>query len=154
MTPELLIPGLFLLGVVLIVGEILLPTHGVVGLLGFGAIVAAIVIAFRQNQWLGAGLMIGTLVASPFVVAGALKVYPKTYFGKRMLLPNTESRIAVVPLRPGDTGRTLSELRPAGACQFSAGEFEVFSEGPMIKPNTAVQVVNVEAGRITVRAIG
>lgn len=154
MTPELMIPLLFAVGIALLLAEILLPTHGIVGALGVCAIVGGIIVAFQVNQWLGAGLMIGTLIATPFVVTAVLRVYPNTPVGRRMLLPNRESKIELPLVQLGDIGRTVTELRPAGACQFEAGEFEVFSEGAMmIHANTPVKVVGVESGRIVVRVI-
>jgi membrane-bound ClpP family serine protease len=154
MTPELIIPLLFLIGLVLLVGEVLLPTHGLLGALGLIAIVGGIGYAFRFNTMLGVGLLTGTVLASPFAFALAMKVYPHTPIGKRMILNATMGAPReLVRLSIGDVGRAVSDLRPAGQCQFSTGEYEAHSEGPMIHASSVVKVVNIESGRITVRAV-
>jgi len=154
MTIEWTIAVLFLIGIVLLVGELLLPTHGVVGVLGLIAIVGGIGYAFRLDALLGTGLLTGTVLASPLAFALAMKIYPHTPIGRRMILTVEESHAReLVRVSIGDVGRALSDLRPAGQCQFPTGEYEVHSDGPMVDANAAVKVVNVEGGRIVVRAV-
>ena len=53
MTPTILCILLFAIGIVLIIGELFLPTHGTLGIIGGGAILGAIGIGFHMNQWIG-----------------------------------------------------------------------------------------------------
>ena len=42
---------LLAIGVILLIGEVVLPTHGLLGVIGIGAAVAAIFVAGAQNPW-------------------------------------------------------------------------------------------------------
>lgn len=154
MTIEAIIPTLFFIGVVLLIAEVLLPTHGIVGAMGVLLIIVGIGYGFRLNAWLGLTLLTGSVVATPFAMVFAAKIYPNTPIGRRMMLPagNTTPPPSVA-VQLGEVGQSVSELRPTGHCQFSSGEYEVKSEGPLIHANTSVKVVNIENGQITVRAI-
>lgn len=154
MKPEMLIPLLFLIGLILLLAEVLLPTHGLVGALGLIAIAGGIGYAFRYNAMLGTGLLAGTVLASPFAFVLAMRVYPYTPVGRRMILKMPEETPKeLLRVSIGDIGRAISELRPAGQCQFPGGEYEAHSDDGIIHANSAVKVVNVEGGRIIVRAV-
>ncbi len=144
---------LFGIGIALLVGELLLPTHGLLGLLGGGAILAGVVTCYRVDFWLGTGVFLATMVATPFAGALAVKVWPKTPIGRRVVLPPAIDPIAEAPVRIGQTGVTVSELRPMGMCEFTSGRLEAISEHGMIDPGRAVKVVGLTNNRPTVRAV-
>lgn len=143
---------LMLAGLILLAGELFLPTHGVLGVMGAMCILGCVVACFVINKYLGTGALVAVSAASPFVVALALKIYPYTPVGRKMMLQPVESRLHPPTVRVGDTGQTLSELRPMGLCEFSGDRVEVRSEYGIIPARTAVRVVNVDAGRLIVRA--
>jgi membrane-bound ClpP family serine protease len=154
MSTEWLIPMLFLAGLVLLIGELLLPTHGVLGAMGLVAVVGGIGYAFRMNVMLGTGLLAGTVLASPIAFALAMRIYPRTPIGRRMILSSgTDAERRLIRVGIGDLGQAISDLRPAGQCQFATGEYEAHSEGPLIRAGGNVRVVNIDSGRIVVRAV-
>ncbi len=144
---------LFGVGVMLLVGELLLPTHGLLGILGGGGIIAGIVVCYMIDFWLGTGVFLGTTIAAPFAGAGAMKVWPRTPIGRRVVLPPVIDPVDPAPVRIGQRGVTISELRPMGMCEFDTGRFEVISEHGLIDPGRAVKVVGLVNNRATVRAI-
>jgi membrane-bound serine protease (ClpP class) len=146
---------LFGIGVVLLVGELLLPTHGLLGILGAGGVVAAIVACYRIDFWLGTGVFIAAMVAAPFVGTAAVKLWPKTPVGRRVVLAPPPVDVVDVPLvRVGQDGVSVSELRPMGVCEFESGRIEAISEHGMIAPGRRVTVVAMSGSRPTVRAVG
>lgn len=144
---------LFATGIVMLVAEMFLPTHGLLGVGGASAIVGAIACCFAINQYLGVAALVLTAVASPFVFGAAMKLWPKTPLGRRMVLQPTESRLQPPLVRLGEEGVALSELRPMGTCQFGDQRVEVRSDLGLIPPGTKVKVVNIDAGRLIVRAV-
>jgi membrane-bound ClpP family serine protease len=144
---------LFAAGIVLLLAELFLPTHGLLGVCGGAAIVGGIACGFAINQYLGLTLLVLTAIASPFAAAGAMKIWPRTPLGRRMVLGPVESRLQPPLVRLGEVGVALSELRPMGTCQFGDERVEVRSDLGMIRPGTKVKVVNVDAGRLIVRSI-
>ena len=145
---------LFGIGVALLLGELLLPTHGLLGLIGAGTLIAGVVQCYRLDFWLGTGVLLATTIATPFAGALALKVWPKTPIGRRIVLPpRGVDPIPTPTVQVGQSGITLSELRPMGLCEFDTGRVEAISEHGVIDPGRAVKVVGLTNNRPTVRAV-
>lgn len=144
---------LFGIGIALLLGELLLPTHGLLGILAGGAIIGSIVTCYRIDFWLGTGVFIVTMIATPFAGAAAVKIWPKTPIGRRVVLPPVVDAIPEPLVQVGQTGVTISELRPMGMCEFEAGRLEAISEHGMIESGQAVKVVGLTNNRPTVRAV-
>src|SRR5947207_15642379 len=101
MSPVLLIVVLFAIGIVLLVGELFLPTQGVLGVLGCGAILWGVVQAFMINQWFGLGLLLTTLIVSPFAVTAAINLWPRTPIGRKIVLQPLGDSALIQPPRVG-----------------------------------------------------
>ena len=146
---------LFGIGLALLAGELLLPTHGLLGIAGVGSVLAAVVTCYVIDFWLGTGVFLGTVIATPFVGALTMKVWPHTPIGKRIMLRTIAGEAIATPaVSVGATGVAVSELRPGGVCEFdSIGRLEAISEHGIIDPGRSVKVVAVNNNRPTVRAV-
>src|SRR4051794_10606105 len=144
---------LFAVGIVLIVLELALPTQAILGVMGGVAIVGAIGVAFFIQRWLGVGLLVGTVIASPFVATLAMNLWPRTPVGRRVFLPPVESNVVPPRVGLGQTGIAVSELRPMGWVDFADERHEVRSEINIIRPGTRVKVVSIDNGRLIVREV-
>lgn len=146
------------LGFFLIVADLFIPSGGVLSAAGALAMIASIVCCFLVSTRLGALAAVVVLVLSPFAILALLRVWPHTVVGKRMTLTavaTTATAPAPVPqrvLRPGDRGVAVSELRPAGICEFNGERVEAISDRGLVTPGTTVVVVSVEDHRPVVRA--
>ena len=144
-------------GIILLIAELLLPTHGVLAFVGIGALLSAIVTSFLINVWLGIGSMFGGVSIMPLIVAWLVNIWPRTRLGRELVLPshdNAPRPIEPLPVQIGATGLTVSELRPMGTCEFAGQRIEVISDLGMIPPGKQIRVVNITNRRPTVRAIG
>ena len=148
MTPTFLCILLFAIGIVLIVGELLLPTHGMLGIVGGGAILGAIGIGFHMNQYLGLSMLVVSLIVAPI----AANLWPRTV-GKRIIMPTIESTVQPPHVGLGQIGVAVSELRPMGWCEFDDRRHEARSEIGVIGAGRRVRVVNIESGRLVVREV-
>ena len=136
---------------VLLVAELLIPSHGLLGLACTGCILGAIFVASRQNVWAGLALLVGVAAATPFAWTAFVKFWPMTPVGRRVVLPPVTSEPVPPLVRVGQTGITASELRPIGVCDFDGIRVEAHSEHGIVPPGTAVRVVALVNNRPTVR---
>jgi len=145
---------LLAIGVILLLAELLLPTHGLLGLAGGGAILCAVFFTSRQSAWAGLALLVLLALATPFVWAMVVKIWPNTPVGRRLLLPPVVDapHTRESPVRIGQSGVTISELRPMGSCEFDGRRMEAISEHGIVPPGTRVTVVALVNNRPTVRA--
>ena len=149
-----LVTLLMVIGVALVVAEMLLPSHGILGIGAAGCILGAIVVAMRQSAWAGLALLLVVTAMMPFAWVAFVKIWPKTPIGRRIVLPPVASQPAPPPVRVGQAGVAMSELRPMGVCEFdAAGRLEAVSEHGMIEPGQTVKVVGLTNNRPTVRAV-
>lgn len=166
MNEIVLVIGLFFLGVALGAAEVFVPSAGVLAMLSIGSFVASIVLAFAVSAVWG----IVTLFASPavmvVVVAKGFKYLPKTFIGKRMILPSgpddapSEGSSGELA-RPHDDleqlvgrqGQARTELRPSGSAQIGDRRYDVVSVGEFIAQGAAIRVVEVNGNRIVVESV-
>jgi membrane-bound ClpP family serine protease len=146
-----LVTLLMAIGIVLLIAELLLPTHGVLGLGSAGCILTAIFVASRQNVWAGLGLLVACAAMTPFAWSAFVKIWPRTPIGRRVLLPPVTNEPADAQVCVGQAGVTMSELRPIGVCDFDGVRVEAHSEHGIVPPGTAVRVVALVNNRPTVR---
>jgi membrane-bound serine protease (ClpP class) len=158
MDPVLLSFLLFAAAAVLLVAELGLPSHGVLGLLGAVCIMAGVGVVFYLRPWAGLALAAGLAVATPFAIGLWLKIWPKTPLGRRLILssPATSKQApagatAAAGISIGQTGITASELRPGGTCDFGGERVACHAEHGLIPTGTPVRVIAVMDGRPVVR---
>lgn len=142
---------LYFVGIVLVVAEMLLP--GVVmGLVGLGCVVTAVVLAFQHGGPAYGWILIGvSLVALPLLVVVWIKLLHKYYTVKSSEKEYTAAEAGLAELL-GQEGETLTRLRPAGMAQLGGRRVDVVAMGEMIEKGTRVKVVEVRGNRVVVRA--
>src|SRR5688572_6606237 len=139
------------IGVLLFMLEMILPTHGVLGLLGGVAILWAVFAATWQNVWAGLALLVAVAAATPVVWMAFIKVWPKTPVGKRLILQDVPEAPQELAVRIGQSGVVVNELLPMGTCEFDGVRVESLSEHGVVPAGTAVKVVALVNNRPTVR---
>ena len=163
MTPATLAILFFAAAVVLLVAEVFLPAHGLLGVLGAVGLVCGVGACFFINQYLGLAAAVGVVFLTPFAAALWVKVWPHTPAGKRLILGPPDAAavagLATPRVHVGQVGLVVSELRPGGVCEFlgaaRVGErVEARAEhGGVIPAGRRVEVVAVADGRPVVRPV-
>jgi membrane-bound ClpP family serine protease len=160
---------LFLAGIICVAAEIfVLPGFGVLGLGGGLLVIASIVLAsqsfvlpvnayqIRQMQWSLLGI-IGAAAGVTMLGVFVGKWLPSTPFLKHVLLapPAEDGDTFAAPLDDlvGAAGMTTTRLAPAGKARIGGEIRDVFSDGNLIEPGAAIEVVQVRAGRVIVRPV-
>ena len=152
MTPIGLAILLFVIAAALLVAEMLLPSHGVLGGLAVLAMVAGVVVCYRISHALALYVALGLTAAAPVVGGLWMKLWPKTPLGRRVILgPARPGGAPVAQLAVGATGVVVSELRPMGVCEFDGERVEARAEHGVLPAGRRVAVIAVVDGRPTVR---
>jgi membrane-bound ClpP family serine protease len=148
---------LYGVGMLLLLADFFLPSHGLLTLASFAMLGVALYGTFHLNQ--GAGLVaLGLLiVAIPTMLATAVRYWHRTWVGKKISPPNpvlTEAdRLPVEDLDAliGRTGRSLTPLRPVGMCLFGDKRVECVAEVNMIPAGIEVEGLRLADRTLVVR---
>ncbi len=146
---------LMLVGCVVLVLEVFIPSGGLLAVLSAAAFIASIVIAFQRGPVTGFTFVMTTVVAVPLVLALAFHYWPKTKIGKAFLgeLPRDEDVLPDDPHREllGRVGVARSKMLPSGAVEIDGQMVDALSQGQAIEPGQNVVVTEVRANRVVVR---
>jgi membrane-bound serine protease (ClpP class) len=144
---------LFALGLVLLLAELFLPGM-VAGVTGGVLLGAGLVLTFLQF-----GVVPGLLVSCALAVVAMalfvvwLRIFPRTFFGRKLMLNHEAPAAGGSPDQSGllgATGVALTPLRPAGTARILGRRVDVVAESSMIDAGIAVIVRRVEGVRVVV----
>ena len=153
---------LLLAGIFLVFLETLLPSGGVLAVSATASLIGAVYLGFMQNPTTGWIVVLIVAICVPILVFLGLKALPKTPFGRRMILSDTQTdrdreargKAGVndenFAALKGKSGITVTGLRPSGIAEIDGKRYSVVSEGEMVEPSIEVVVKNVEGNNIIV----
>jgi membrane-bound serine protease (ClpP class) len=146
---------LLLVGCVVLVLEVFIPSGGLLSVLSAAAFIGAIIIAFQRGPVTGFTFVMTTIVLVPLVLVAAFHYWPKTRIGKAFLgeLPTDAEVLPDDPRREllGQVGVTRSKMLPSGAVEINGQMVDAITQGKPIEPGQYVFVTEVRANRVVVR---
>jgi len=146
---------LMLVGCVVLVLEVFIPSGGVLAVLSAAAFIGSILIAFQRGPVTGFAFVMTTVVAVPLVLVLAFHYWPKTRLGKAFLgeLPTDADVLPDDPHRAllGRVGVARSKMLPSGAVEIEGHMIDAMTLGQAIEPGQYVVVTEVRANRVVVR---
>ena len=153
--------GLLILGLVVVLVEVFVPTGGLLGLVAGVLLVTSVGLAFSQGM--GTGLVFLTIVtvSVPGVIGVGMHYLPQTAIGRKLILappkpeevdPASERDRALQHL-VGQIGRTMTPLLPSGISEIDGRRVDTTSEGMSIDAGVLVRVVEVSGHRVVVRKV-
>ena len=153
---------LMIIGLVLVVMEVFIPSGGIISILAAVSFIASIFVAFQPGPTTGptTGLIFtATMIfAVPTLIALAFKFWPKTPMGKAFLgdYPKAEDVLPDDPRRAlvGKVGVARTKMLPSGAVEVDGQMIDAVTQGRPIEPGTYVVVAEVRANRVVVRPAG
>lgn len=153
--------GLLAFAILCVVAEFLIPSAGLIGIAATVSFVAAIVVAFSESSTLGVSFLLIAVITVPVLLMAMVRIWPQTPIGRRMLnLPSAESegrppvedpRMAELRALVGRVGVARTDLLPSGLIEIEGRRYDAVAPGAAIDRGSAVEVINIETGKIRVR---
>ncbi len=151
---------LYFVSAVLIVAEVFIPSGGLISICALACLIGGLMIFFHSSTAAGWVGIVIAIVMIPSVLIVAYRIFPKTRFGKSVILtPSEREQGDAVPdtaeLKDllGKEGVVVSPLRPVGMCDFSGDRVECVAESGYVDKDNKVKVIHVEGTQLTVRVI-
>ncbi len=153
---------LLVIGLAFIFLEIFIPSGGLLSLMAAGAFIASLVVGFSEGLWLGTIMLAVNTIVVPLSIGAALKLWPLTPIGKRILIKRPASEDDVLPNTDeyrrrkemvGKRGVAKTRLLPSGDVKIDGRVYDAMSEGMAIEAGQAVKVVAVRTQRLVVRPL-
>ena len=146
-------------GVLVLVSEIFIPSHGVLSVAGIGFLIAAIIKTFScGGREAGIIAVFACLVFVPAFAFVAIKYWHLTPMGKRIAPPNpiataSDTSVPVEEMSRliGQTGRSLTPLRPVGICEFDGRRISCVAEFGMIEAGVTVEAIRISGSNLAVQ---
>ncbi|MDY0165452.1 MAG: NfeD family protein [Thermoguttaceae bacterium] len=152
---------LIVLGLGLAVLEVFFPSAGVLGFLAACSILGGILLGYLHGAATGTILLLISIAGLPGTLVLALKYWPHTAVGRRVLL-TAPTREEVMPVDPelqrlramiGQVGQAKCDMLPAGAIMLDGRTIDAVSEGMPVDAGQRVRIVEVRGNRVVVRPV-
>ena len=155
------------IAVLLFLIEIVVPSGGIIGLVALAAAIGAVIAFSYENPILGMVSLAGLIVMVPLAINFALKIFPNTPIGKKLILGEDEEDEAELAKREqarreeearrqarvGGEGTTSTTMRPVGSVKIDGVTIEAVSEVGMLDAGVPVRVTRVDGSTVKVRPV-
>lgn len=149
---------LYAVGMLILLAEIFIPSHGILTLAGVGFLAAAVTRTFSYGgRDAGVIAIMVCLVVLPTLAFYTVKYWPRTPIGRRIAPPNPVFTAADsgVPLEQlsklvGQTGRSISPLRPVGTCEIGGRRVSCIAEFGMVDAGVLVEATGISGSNLSV----
>ena len=149
----------FVLAIALAVADLFVPSGGVLAIASFLTAVVSVYFAYRSSPAAGTMMLVVMLIAIPIFLTVALRVWPYTPLGRRIILRTPEvepfqETSAADPLLDlvGQIGVAQNSLLPSGHVRINHRNYNALCEGGVIEAGQNVEVVGVHERNLVVVA--
>ncbi len=151
-----------LAGGLLVIGlELFVPSAGLLGLVAGVLLLSSIIVAFFSSMIAGV-VMIGVVATLlPFIFMLFVSVWPNTPIGRRVLI-GSKRREDVMPAGEhyeererliGKRGVARTRMLPSGQVVIDGKKYDAVSQGTVVEPGDAIEVVAIRTWKIIVRRL-
>ena len=156
MNDSLLLPIILqLVGVVVIIAEIILPSGGILSIVALGVFGYSLFIVFNEiSMIIGFSFVAADLILIPVLVIVGLKLLARSPVTLRKTLSRKEgvsSQASELESYVGTQGNAVTDLRPAGIAVINGKRVDVVTRGEYLEKNSAIIVTTVTGNQIIVR---
>lgn len=149
---------LLIMGIIFIYIEFVIPALGIVGGIGIICLIVATILSYSNFGYkIGLIFLVALLVGVPGMVLWGLKLFPKTFFGKKLILDKSERQEEGFTSFSnnynnlvGQVGVALTKLRPSGLVKIGGAKYSAITSGEMIDENSSIRVAKVAGNSIVV----
>lgn len=156
MNDSLLLPIILqLVGVVVIIAEIILPSGGILSIAALGVFGYSLFIVFNEiSMIIGFSFVAADLILIPVLVIVGLKLLARSPVTLRKTLSRKEgvsSQSSELESYVGRQGNAITDLRPAGIAVINGKRVDVVTRGEYLEKDSAIIVTAVTGNQIIVR---
>jgi membrane-bound serine protease (ClpP class) len=156
MNDSLLFPIILqLVGVVVIIAEIILPSGGILSIVALGVFGYSLFIDFNEiSMTIGFSFVAADLILIPVLVIVGLKLLARSPVTLRKTLSRKEgvsSQSSELESYVGTQGNAVTDLRPAGIAVINGKRLDVVTRGEYLEKDSAIIVTAVTGNQIIVR---
>jgi membrane-bound ClpP family serine protease len=148
---------LFLVGITLAFLDLFIPSGATLLVMGIIATIASILFAFRVSSTFGMLMLTLSLSALPASLFVAVKVWPRTYVGKRVILPPPQPNPEVSETNDsatfpvGEVIKLDAPLLPSGAIRLNNQIYNLVAQSGAIEAQTHVEVIEQRGREFVVK---
>ena len=156
MMGSLVIPVILqLIGVVVLIAEIVIPSGGILGIITVGLMGYSLYLVFTTiSTFAGMVFVIADIIMFPVVLFVGIKLLAKSPATLKTSLSKTDGYSSqsdeLIELM-GLTGIVVTDLRPAGTASINNRRVDVVSRGEYIDKGAGIVVLAVEGNRVVVK---
>ncbi|MCU0598258.1 MAG: serine protease [Desulfobacterales bacterium] len=156
MMSKLIVPVVLqLLGVLVVIAEIVIPSAGLLAILAAGLIGYSIYLVFTEiSSSAGMAFIVVDIIAFPAVLMIGLKLLVKSPVTLKTSLSKADgfsSQPEALSFFNGKAGAAVTDLRPAGTAMIENKRVDVVSRGEYIEKGAGIVVLNIEGNRVVVK---
>jgi membrane-bound ClpP family serine protease len=144
-----------LVGILVIIAEIIIPSGGILGILAAGLFGYSLYIVFSQvSATAGMLFVMADLVTIPILVYGGIKFLARSPVTLRARLSKDDgvtSQDAAQNVLLGMEGRSVTDLRPSGVAIIDRQRIDVVTRGEYLEKETEIVVTAVRGNQIVVK---
>jgi membrane-bound ClpP family serine protease len=152
--------ALLLLAFLLVAAELFVPTHGVLTIFATLAAIGSVWLAYLSTPAMGFVFAAVLLLTTPVVFYMAIRIYPHTAVGKKVLLSQPVASLqgfkdesARLEQLVGRQGVAQSLLRPSGTIEVDGQRIDAMAESDMIPAGATVEIIKVSGLKVLVKAV-
>jgi membrane-bound ClpP family serine protease len=144
-----------LVGVVVIIAEIIIPSGGILSIAALGVFGYSLFIVFNEiSMTIGFSFVAADLILIPVLVIVGLKLLARSPVTLRKTLSRKEgvsSQSSELESYVGMQGNAVTDLRPAGIAVINGKRVDVVTRGDYLEKDSAIIVTTVTGNQIIVR---
>lgn len=159
MEPIFIVILLFVVGISILLAEVFIPSGGLLGFVGISFLIYGIYRAYGDiSENAGHLSLLAAIILLPSLAFLAVKTFHRTPWGKKLAPANPVVRLEdfapqyeTLKDYIGQTGKTVTPLRPVGICMFDGRRVSSVAESGMIADNMEVEAIGIRGNELEVR---
>ena len=143
-----------IIGVIIIIAEIILPSGGILSIMAISVLGFSIFKAFSISSNVGMLFSVADIIMIPLLVLLGLKLLAKSPVTLRKTLSKEDGVVSQKQSMDqllNASGVALTDLRPAGSIRIDNKKIDAVTQGESIDKDTLVHVIEVTGNQIIVK---
>ena len=149
-----IVASFVVLGLLLLLIEIFIVPGFIVGIVGFVMVGVGVYFTYVDHgTFYGNILLVLITIVMTTIVVYAFRNGAWDMFSNKEIITGKANDIKSLEIEVGDTGKTISAIRPSGIAHVKSQRMEVHSEGSFIPSGTEIVVEKIVNNKIYIKIL-